>query len=110
MSKKIVGIYDLGITKEMMKKLCEMEEFGYSVELIEKTTGEDELSYQASMLSVEVNGPEKTPVNPAVFESVKEAEIVVTHFAPVGKKLMEAAPGQEWKISIWRRPKKEGSR
>ena len=44
MSKKIVGIYDLGITKEMMEKLCEMEEFGYSVELIEKTTGEDELS------------------------------------------------------------------
>lgn len=93
MSKKIVGIYDLGITKEMMEKLCEMEEFGYSVELIEKTTGEDELSYQASMLSVEVNGPEKTPINPAVFEAVKEAEIVVTHFAPVGKKLMEAAPG-----------------
>ena len=31
MSKKIVGIYDLGITKEMMEKLCEMEEFGFSV-------------------------------------------------------------------------------
>ena len=92
MSKKIVGIYDLGITKEMMQKLCQMDEYGYTVELIEKTVGEDELSYQASMLSVEVNGPEKTDINPAVFEAVKEAEIVVTHFAPIGKKLMEAAP------------------
>lgn len=92
MSKKIVGIYDLGITKEMMSKLHDMEEYGYSIELIEKIVGEDELSYQASMLSVEVNGPEKTQINPAVFEAVKEAEIVVTHFAPVGIKLMEAAP------------------
>ena len=64
MSKKIVGIYDLGITKEMMSKLHDMEEYGYSIELIEKIVGEDELSYQTSMLSVEVNGPEKTQINP----------------------------------------------
>ncbi|OUQ16579.1 2-hydroxyacid dehydrogenase [Lachnoclostridium sp. An138] len=93
MAKKIVGIYDLGITKEMMQKLYELEQYGYTVELIEKTVGEDELSYQASMLSVEVNGPEKTEINPAVFDAVKDAEIVVTHFAPVSKRLMDSAPG-----------------
>jgi D-3-phosphoglycerate dehydrogenase len=92
MSKKIVGIYDLGITEAMMGKLHEMEKYGYEIELIEKIVGEDELTYQASMLSVEVNGPEKTEINPAVFEAVKDAEIIVTHFAPVGEKLMDAAP------------------
>ncbi len=91
MSKKILGIYDLGITKQMMEKLKELEQYGYNVELIEKTVGEDEMSYQASMLSVEVNGPEKTEINPAVFDAAKDAEIIVTHFAPISEALINAA-------------------
>ncbi|MCD8096924.1 MAG: 2-hydroxyacid dehydrogenase [Lachnospiraceae bacterium] len=92
MAKKIVGIYDLGITEKMMQKLRDMEEYGYTVELVAKTPGEDEMSFQAAMLSVEVNGPEKTALDAAVFEAVKDAEIIVTDFGPVGSKLMDAAP------------------
>lgn len=92
MAKKIVAIYDRGIDKHLMEGFKVLEKNGYTVELVEKTVGEDELAYQKSMLTVEVNGPDKTPINPAAFEAVKDAEIIITHFAPVGRKLIEAAP------------------
>ena len=44
------------------------------------------------MLEVEVNGPDKTPINPEAYRAVADAEIIITHFAPVGKKLMDSAP------------------
>lgn len=92
MAKKVVCIYDRGIDKAAMSGFCQLEEYGYEVELIEKTVGETPLEYQNSMLEVEVNGPDKTPINPEAYQAVADAEIIITHFAPVGKKLMDAAP------------------
>lgn len=92
MAKKVVAIYDREIDKRLMEGFRVLEENGYEVELIEKIVGEDELSHQKSMLAVELYGPDKTPINPAVFDAVKDAEIIITHFAPIGRKLIESAP------------------
>lgn len=92
MAKKIVAIYDRGIDKDLMERFSVLGEYGYSLELVEKIVGEDELAYQHSMLSVEVNGPDNTPINEAVFDAVRDAEIILTHFAPISRKLIEAAP------------------
>lgn len=92
MAKKIVAIYDRGIDKHLMERFSALSEYGYSLQLVEKTPDEDELSYQQSMLAVEVDGPDKTPINEQVFEAVRDAEILLTHFGPVSRKLIEAAP------------------
>ncbi len=92
MAKKIVAIYDRGIDKDIMQGFSVLEAYGFSLVLVEKTVDEDELAYQNSMLSVEVNGPDKTPINPAVFDEIRDAEIIITHFAPVSRAMIEAAP------------------
>jgi len=43
------------------------------------------------MLSVEVNGPDGTPINEEVFQYLDDAEIIITHFAPVSRRMIEAA-------------------
>ena len=43
------------------------------------------------MLSVEVNGPDGTPINEEVFQHLDDAEIIITHFAPVSRRMIEAA-------------------
>lgn len=95
MPKIIVAIYDRGIDKDLMSNFSQMEKYGYELRLIEKTVGENELEYQNSMLAVEVNGPDNTTINPAAFEAVKDANIIITHFAPVSRALIAAAPNLE---------------
>jgi len=43
------------------------------------------------MLSVEVNGPDRTPINPAAMAAAKDASIIITHFAPIGREMIESA-------------------
>lgn len=62
MAKRIVAIYDRGIDKNLMQGFDVLEKYGYELTLVEKTVNEDELAYQNSMLSVEVNGPDGTPI------------------------------------------------
>lgn len=82
MAKRIVAIYDRGIDKNLMQGFDVLEKYGYELTLVEKTVNEDELAYQNSMLSVEVNGPDGTPINEEVFQYLDDAEIIITHFAP----------------------------
>lgn len=91
MKKNILAIYDRGIDKDTMNQFSVLEKNGYKLELIEKTIAENELAYQNSMLSVEVNGPDQTPINPEVFKAAQQASIIITHFAPIGRALIEAA-------------------
>ena len=91
MAKRIVAIYDRGIDKNLMQGFDVLEKYGYELTLVEKTVNEDELAYQNSMLSVEVNGPDGTPINEEVFQYLDDAEIIITHFAPVSRRMIEAA-------------------
>ena len=91
MAKRIVAIYDRGIDKNLMQGFDVLEKYGYELTLVEKTVNEDELAYQNSMLSVEVNGPDGTPINEEVFQHLDDAEIIITHFAPVSRRMIEAA-------------------
>jgi D-3-phosphoglycerate dehydrogenase len=91
MGKKILAIYDRGIDKDLMKGFSVLEKYGYKLELVEKTVGENELEYQNSMLSVEVNGPDRTPINEEAMLAAKDARIIITHFAPISRKMIESA-------------------
>ena len=85
MAKRIVAIYDRGIDKNLMQGFDVLEKYGYELTLVEKTVNEDELAYQNSMLSVEVNGPDGTPINEEVFQYLDDAEIVVTGYGICGR-------------------------
>lgn len=73
MAKRIVAIYDRGIDKNLMQGFDVLEKYGYELTLVEKTVNEDELAYQNSMLSVEVNGPDGTPINEEVFQYLDDS-------------------------------------
>ena len=95
MGKKILAIYDRGIDKDLMQGFDVLEQYGYELQLLEKTPGQDQEAYQKSMLDVEVLGPDRIEVNPEVLEAVKDASIVITHFAPVSRAMIESAKNLE---------------
>ena len=88
MSTKIVAIGDLFIGAQHYQNALNGAPISFdSVDL--PGTKEDQHTAQQVM---EVKGPNAVdPVN-QVLEKVKSANIITAHFAPMGKKLIDAAP------------------
>lgn len=90
--KKLVGIGDLFIPCEYIEKgMSHLKELDIDVSTVEwKLSDFDEL--QHINLLVEQGGREEIPVPAEILEAVKEADILITQFFPVGKDLIDACP------------------
>ena len=88
---KVVGIGDLFIPSQYIKTGFEPYEkqYGLTVETLEwKLKGFDEL--QNVNLLVEQSGAEAFEVPDYIVEAVKDADVIVTQFCPVNKKVIDA--------------------
>lgn len=65
------------------------------VDVIEVNLGETKEERASYILRTEQEGPEWTSVPEEVLEKVKDAEILITDFAAVGKEIMDAAKEAE---------------
>lgn len=90
--KKLVGIGDLFIPCEYIEKgMSHLKDMDIDVSTVEwKLSDFDEL--QHINLLVEQGGREDIPVPAEILEAVKEADILITQFFPVGKELIDACP------------------
>lgn len=90
--KKLVGIGDLFIPCEYIEKgMACLKEYGVDVSTVEwKLKGFDEL--QHINLLVEQGGREDIAVPDYILDAVKDAEILITQFFPVGKALIDSCP------------------
>ncbi len=90
--KKLVGIGDLFIPCEYIEKgMACLREQGIDVSTVEwKLKGFDEL--QHINLLAEQGGREDIAVPDYILDAVKDAEILITQFFPVGKALIDACP------------------
>ncbi len=86
---KLVGIGDLFIPEEYIQKgMKSLEEINISVSTVEwKLKGFDEL--QNINLIVEQGGREEIEVPDYILDAVKDAEIIITQFFPIGKKIID---------------------
>lgn len=87
---KIVGIGDLLISEQHIKEgFKEFEEKGHQVETIQwQVSNYEEL--QNINLKVEVNGSEVYETPMQIINAIKDADIVITHFCPITKKVLES--------------------
>ncbi len=88
--KKLVGIGDLFIPCEYIEKgMSHLKDMDIDVSTVEwKLSDFDEL--QHINLLVEQGGREDIPVPAEILEAVKDADILITQFFPVGKELIDA--------------------
>lgn len=86
---KLVGIGDLFIPCQYIESgMKSLENYGISVSTVEwKLSGFDEL--QNINLSVEQGGREDVKVPDYIAEAVKDADIIITQFFPIGKELID---------------------
>ena len=87
---KLVGIGDLFIPCEYIEQgMKPLEGHGISVSTVEwKLNGFDEL--QNINLKVEQGGREEVEIPDYILDAVKDADIIITQFFPVGKELIDA--------------------
>lgn len=90
--KKLVGIGDLFIPCEYIEKgMAHLKEMDIDVSTVEwKLSDFDEL--QHINLLVEQGGREDIPVPAYIFDAVKDADIIITQFFPIGKDLIDKCP------------------
>ncbi len=90
--KKLVGIGDLFIPCEYIENgMKPLEQHGFAVSTVEwKLSGFDEL--QHINLIVEQGGREEIEIPKEIMDAVKDADILITQFFPVGKVLIDACP------------------
>lgn len=93
---KLVGIGDLFIPCEYIEKgMKPLEEKGISISTVEwQLKGFDEL--QNINLDVEQGGREDIPIPDYITEAVKDADILITQFFPVGKELIDNCPNLKY--------------
>ncbi len=88
----IVGIGDLLIPQQYIKNGFEfMEEIGHEIRTIQWELKDYE-ELQHINLEVETKGSEVIEVPAEIIEAVKDADIIITQFCPVNRKVMDACP------------------
>jgi D-3-phosphoglycerate dehydrogenase len=88
---KAVMIGDYLIPPNLMREACTpFHESGVEIETLDwGTTTKDEVDQRR--LNVELHGPEAEAPAPGAYEAVAEADILIVHFCPVPRSLIEAA-------------------
>lgn len=87
---KIVGIGDLLIPEEYIKAgFRKFEEAGHQVETVQWQLADYE-ELQNINLKVEVNGSEAYEPPQDILDAVRDADMIITQFCPITKKVMEA--------------------
>lgn len=85
----ICGIGDLFIPAEYIR--AGFEKNGLKAKAFDWDTGSFAKLQEINLL-VEQNGPEAFEVPASLLEQIKDAEILITQFCPIGKKVIEACP------------------
>lgn len=89
---KIVGIGDLLIPENYIKEgFKEFEAQGHTVETIQWALKDYE-ELQNINLKVEIEGSEAIEPPDYIFDAVKDADVIITQFCPITKKLIDSCP------------------
>ena len=87
---KVVCICDAGVPEMLMQYMKKLP--GCDVTLYTEKTLTDIKSLTTCERTAELRGAEACPVSAEMLEAVREAEILVTHVAPVNRAVLDAAP------------------
>ena len=87
---KVVFICDAGVPEMLMQYMKKLP--GCDVTLYTEKTLTDIKSLTTCERTAELRGAEACPVSAEMLEAVREAEILVTHVAPVNRAVLDAAP------------------
>lgn len=87
---KVVCICDAGVPEMLMQYMKKLP--GCDVTLYTEKTLTDIKSLTTCERTAELHGAEACPVSAEMLEAVREAEILVTHVAPVNRAVLDAAP------------------
>ncbi|MBL4699841.1 MAG: hypothetical protein JKX85_01155 [Phycisphaeraceae bacterium] len=89
--KTCLAIGDLFVPQAAMRQgLAPLEAQGYKI----KTTTFDVRDYdalQASCLEIEKQGPDSITLNASLRKMMLDADLIVVHFCPVGRSIIEAS-------------------
>ena len=88
---KLLALSDKYIPFDFMRQgLAELEPLGVEV-VVRRWEHDSLIELQEANLAIENGGPEAVPLPAEVTEGVADFEIVVAQFAPIGRRLIEAA-------------------
>lgn len=97
--RKVVFFTDNGLNKEKVtapdikKRMAFLADYGAEMVIVDNA---DNPSYQFDdfgefIMKVEKEGPEWQEYSESVYEEVKDAEVIITHFGGISKKVIDAA-------------------
>lgn len=89
---KILFVADFSITaKDVLDNIHMFKDYNVDIDVVEVSLGEDENERAQYILKTEKEGPEWTKAPEELLEKAKDAEIIITDFAAIGKDVIDAA-------------------
>jgi D-3-phosphoglycerate dehydrogenase len=89
--KKLLCVYDGGITKQMMELLRDLEKYGVEIDMIEDDQCIELETITTRMHLIEYHGVNAAPTLPALKKAIEDVNILCVHVASVNKEILEAA-------------------
>lgn len=94
-NKKVLCVYDGGITEDLMSQMKELEDLGAEVTMIEDKDMYAMGPITDRMLLIEQNGVDAAPTCPEFLDACKDQNILVVHVASINQEIIDACPNLE---------------
>lgn len=88
---KIVVVGDIIVSCDLLAEAAEQLKSGETAEIVRVFwPAADRKDFQRKALNLETNGPEAEVVPEQLYEEVKDADVLLVHFCPVSKRLIQS--------------------
>ncbi len=88
---KIVAVGDIIVSEALLAQAASSLNVGEKAEIIEMFwPARDRKDFQRKALNLEMNGPDAEEIPNELYEEVRDADILLVHFCPVSRRLIEA--------------------
>ena len=95
MEKRVLIIKDASMTDEIVAQYDFLREYGAEIDIVDDSPELDKEQFMKRFLTFETKGPDALPANEALIEKIGEADIVISHFGPIGTRALENAKALE---------------
>lgn len=95
MAKRALIIKDATMTDEIVAQYDFLKEYGVTIDVVDDSPDLNKEQFMNRFLTFETQGPDALPANEELIDKISRADIVISHFGPVGSRALENAKDLE---------------